>query len=114
MPDGYPCLTGTYHGYPGNQIPVLHLTRNTVALPSSELRWRMNYSLRCNTIYLRSVPYRTNSSKAQVGLGSWLFRRYYGYENVIPLFLVISGYLQVRWLWLFWTFLMNHNDLTGK
>ena len=26
MPDGYPCLTGTYHGYPGNQIPVLHLS----------------------------------------------------------------------------------------
>src|ERR1700761_2404213 len=23
---GYPCLTGTYHRYPGVPIPVLHLT----------------------------------------------------------------------------------------
>ena len=25
VPGGYPCLTGTYHGYPGVPIPVLHL-----------------------------------------------------------------------------------------
>ena len=28
MPGGYPCLTGTYHGYPGVPIPVLHLIQD--------------------------------------------------------------------------------------
>ena len=28
VPGGYPCLTGTYHGYPGVPIPVLHLKIN--------------------------------------------------------------------------------------
>src|ERR1700761_7000126 len=27
---GYPCLTGTYRRYPGNSIPVLHLSNSPI------------------------------------------------------------------------------------
>src|ERR1700761_289150 len=33
VPGGYLCLTGTYHGYPGVPIPVLHLTQNATRSP---------------------------------------------------------------------------------
>src|SRR6201996_2419603 len=33
VPGGYPCLTGTYHGYPGVPIPVLHLSHEFRTMP---------------------------------------------------------------------------------